>query len=120
MLLRRALVSAALLTVALPATPATADYGHHHRPVDVPCSTVDLIQDIDTANSHGGGVLNLDDACNYTLTTVDNLDANGSANGLPQITSRIVVNGGASTTISRDSSAPDPFRLFDVAPLPES
>lgn len=48
----------------------------------------------------------------HTLTTADNV-ANG-ANGLPQITSTITINGNNST-IRRSATASTTFRIFDIA-----
>ncbi|MGA8112662.1 MAG: hypothetical protein WCA46_03255 [Actinocatenispora sp.] len=79
----------------------------------VPCGTAALITAITNANAHRGGVLNLARSCTYALTAVDNQDANGSSNGLPQITSPITVNGN-NATISRADDVADPFRFFDV------
>lgn len=108
----RAVAGAVLLAVAVPASAASA-HGSYAGVDHVPCSAAALTTAIDDANARGGGVLDLARGCTYTLTDVNNEDENGSSNGLPQITSRIVIDGNGAT-ISRDTNAADPFRLFDV------
>jgi len=60
--------------------------------INVPCSTAALVAAINTANSAGGGTLNLAAGCHYSLTTPDN-----GENGLPVVTSQIAVNGNGAT-----------------------
>src|SRR5262249_43398294 len=75
---------------------------------NVPCSGVGggapgLVAAINAANGGGGGFINLAPGCTYLLTQVDNMvpDLNGSSsNGLPVITSPIILNG-SFTTIER-------------------
>ncbi len=63
---------------------------------------------INAANSSGGGIINLAAGCTYTLTAV----ANDPSTGLPEITSKIIING-SNTTITRSAVAPD-FRILLV------
>ena len=60
--------------------------------VSVACSSSSLISAIASANSSGGGTINLASGCHYALTTPDN-----GENGLPVVTSRINVNGNGAT-----------------------
>jgi hypothetical protein len=95
--------------------------------VNVPCSGGDggaagLIAAITTANV-GGGVINLASGCTYTLTAVNNTRSNPAfpasgppnlgPNGLPLVTSSILING-KNTTIARSSESRMPFRIFEV------
>ncbi|TDC24917.1 hypothetical protein E1265_08490 [Streptomyces sp. 8K308] len=68
----------------------------------------DLVNAIDAANTAGSGDLLLAPGCTYTLTAADS-----DEDGLPVITGDITLVG-ASTTITRSSTAPD-FRIFEVA-----
>jgi len=81
--------AAAALTVALLfAAAASAGTG-----VNVPCTgQAALVAAINTANSSGGGSINLAAGCHYDLTAADN-----GENGLPVVTSRITVNGKGAT-----------------------
>ncbi len=59
----------------------------------VPCTGQGaLVAAINAANAAGGGVINLTPGCHYALKSVDN-----GENGLPVVTSRIVVNGNGAT-----------------------
>lgn len=60
---------------------------------------------IDAANSAGGGLLQLAHRCHYQLTT----SPDGSENGLPAITSPIVIRGNQATIDGTGS-----FRDFEV------
>jgi uncharacterized repeat protein (TIGR01451 family) len=80
-----------------------------------PITTVtELISGITTANDEGcfpgQDTLNLQSATTFTLTAVNNSSVGD--NGLPQITSNIVIAGNGST-IERSGAAPN-FRLFQV------
>ena len=82
--------------------------------VDVPCDPTELINAINTANGSGGAtIMNLASGCTYTLTTVQ--DTTDGPNGLPPITSEIIINGNGAT-IERSSADGTPqFRIFHVA-----
>jgi hypothetical protein len=67
----------------------------------VPCRTDALAAAINSANSHGGGML---------ITTPAT-----AADGLPAITAGISLTGGKYTVISRDPAAATAFRILDVA-----
>lgn len=80
--------------------------------VTVPCDPNALISAINTANSNpGSDNLTLSSGCTYTLTTLNNTDATYGNNGLPVITSKVVINGNGAT-IARNSQSS--FRLFMV------
>jgi hypothetical protein len=82
------------------------------EPILVPCDTNALINAIDMANSNSeADLLSLAAGCTYLLTGVNN--DTDSPNGLPSITSEIVINGNGAT-IERSDTAPD-FRIFHVA-----
>ncbi len=85
-----------------------------NTPIVVDCNVNDLIGAITTANaSWGADTLYLTDDCTYTLTTVNN-NTDGP-NGLPPITSEIIINGNGAT-IERSSADGTPqFRIFHVA-----
>ena len=79
----------------------------------VGCSTNDLIEAIDNANAAAGpDTLSLAPACTYTLTSFDN-NTDGR-NGLPSITSEIIVEG-SGAIVERSPNAGQDFRLFHVA-----
>jgi hypothetical protein len=66
-------------------------------PLPPPCTTDFLIVSINNANGNGPGLdtINLDPGCVYELGIVDNtIDGN---NGLPSITTSIVINGNGAT-----------------------
>jgi hypothetical protein len=76
------------------------------------CTNTDLITAITDANTDPGPTtIDLNGGCTYTLTDVNNVSASGP-NGLPIITSEIVINGNGAT-IKRDSTSQ--FRIFEVA-----
>lgn len=77
--------------------------------VAVPCSEIALVNAINTANATGGGTLNLAAGCIYTL----NVPHGGAANGLPVITTAIILEG-IDTTIRRAPGALLPFRVVEV------
>jgi hypothetical protein len=83
-------------------------------PYSVPCNVVDLIQHINEANDTPAttDTLILTQGCVYALDRVDN-ETEG-ANGLPVITSRIIINGN-DAVIRRSMAAQDRFRLFYIA-----
>lgn len=108
--LKRSLILAAALLVlglilggCLPPTPPPT------------CSTEFLIWSINNANSNGPGTdtINLDPGCVYQLEVVDNtVDGN---NGLPSITSSIVINGNGATVRRSTLSQKAAIRLFHVS-----
>ncbi len=79
-----------------------------------PCTVEYLISKINEANSTPvtTDTIDLPAGCIYTLTEVDN-KTNGN-NGLPAITSPIIINGRHST-IRRDPATLEDFRLFYVS-----
>lgn len=84
------------------------------------CSLIDAITAANTDTATGGCIagdgadtIELETAVTYTLTLVNNASSQqGGNNGLPRITSEIVINGN-DATIARDTAAPL-FRLFEV------
>jgi hypothetical protein len=83
----------------------------HAATITVPCSVPALITAIINANSDPGpNTLELAPDCTCGLTASDNTGALG-ANGLPQITGEMTINGHG-TVIER--SAPTLFRLLQV------
>ncbi|MCJ7734827.1 MAG: hypothetical protein MUP11_09790, partial [Anaerolineales bacterium] len=92
-----------IFTGCLPSTPPP------------PCTTDFLIWSINNANSNGPGTdtINLDPGCVYQLEVVDNtVDGN---NGLPSITSSIVINGNGATVRRSTLSQKAAIRLFHVS-----
>ena len=80
-----------------------------------PCTTDFLIWSINNANSNGPGpdTINLDPGCVYQLGVVDNtIDGN---NGLPSITSSIVINGNGATVRRSTLSQKAAIRLFHIS-----
>ena len=74
--------------------------------INVPCTgQADLVAAINATNSAGGGTINLTRGCDYQLTSVDN----SGENGLPVITTSIIINGWQSTIDGTDS-----VRVFEV------
>ena len=116
-------IGAALLVLAV--GPAATAYAA--TDINVPCEgpgggSVGLIAAINAANSSGGGRINLERGCTYTLTAPDNLGPVG-ANGLPVIKTTIAINASGHenedaaiegdnsvTTIAGNAS----FRIFEV------
>jgi hypothetical protein len=83
-----AAAAAALIVALLFAAAASAGTG-----VNVPCTgQAALVAAINTANSAGGGSINLTAGCHYDLNAADN-----GENGLPVVTSPITVNGNGAT-----------------------
>jgi hypothetical protein len=77
-------------------------------PLNVPCTGQALVDAINSANSAGGGTLNLAAGCSYNLAGPDN-----GENGLPVVMSPIKVNGhGATIANIADNSVS--FRIFEV------
>ncbi|HET6878238.1 MAG TPA: choice-of-anchor Q domain-containing protein [Jatrophihabitans sp.] len=78
------------------------------------CSAAGLVAAIAAANTGaGGGQVNLQSGCVYTLAAADNSAEGG--NGLPVITGNLTIEGnGATIERSGDSSTPH-FRILDVA-----
>jgi hypothetical protein len=103
--------AAILLLAAAQAAPAAqASSG-----VTVPCSgpgggPAGLIAAINTANSGGGAMINLAAGCTYSLTAANNTNPMLGDNGLPVITSRIILNGFRTTIAGNDTS----FRILMV------
>jgi hypothetical protein len=93
------------LTAAMPEPAARADT------IVVPCSTSALVSAITSAPA--GSTLNLAHACNYGLTSVNNIGARGP-NGLPVIAKQLTIEGNRAT-ISRVGGFPS-FRVFEIAP----
>ena len=73
-------------------------YLHLGRPAGIDFAAVNA------ANGAGGGTINLDAGCTYTLTTADN-----GENGLPVVTQRVTVNGKGATITGSDE-----VRIFEV------
>src|ERR1019366_4584343 len=69
-----------------------------------------LIAAINTANASGGAMINLAAGCTYALTAANNTNPMLGDNGLPVITSRIIVNGFRTTIAGNDTS----FRILMV------
>jgi hypothetical protein len=63
---------------------------------------------VNTLNAAGGGSINLDSGCTYSLTTRDNLVMGG--NGLPVVVSPVTVNGKGATIAGNGSN----FRIFAI------
>lgn len=92
---------------AFTAVPSGADPHHGER---VRCDTEALRKAIKQANLAGGGELELAEKCTYTLNAADN-----DNNGLPVITSRIIIEG-QKTTIRRNTGVGTPeFRIFQIS-----
>ncbi|MCP3980534.1 MAG: hypothetical protein GY716_14625 [bacterium] len=89
-------------------------------PIVADGSTCTLVDAVTSANSDsatggctaGSGSDRIELTAGATLTTVNNSGGNGD-NGLPIVTSPIIVDGGG-FTVDRDAGAPS-FRFFDVA-----
>src|ERR1019366_8194373 len=100
--------AAILLLAAVPAAQASTG-------ATVPCSgpgggPAGLIAAINTANASGGAMINLAAGCTYALTAANNTNSMLGDNGLPVITSRIIVNG-FRTTIAGNATS---FRILMV------
>jgi len=92
-----------MLTGCLPETPPP------------PCTTDFLIWSINNANANGPGtdIINLDPGCVYQLAYVDNtIDGN---NGLPSITSSIIINGNNATIRRSTLSQKSAIRLLHIS-----
>ena len=76
----------------------------------VPCRSAALIAAIISANASGGSTINLAAGCTYALTAANNSDPMLGDNGLPVITSPIILNGFRTTIAGNDST----FRIFLV------
>jgi hypothetical protein len=80
-----------------------------------PCTVAFLIYSINNANNNGPGMdtINLDPGCVYELGVVDNtIDGN---NGLPSITSSIVINGNDATIRRSTGAQKSAIRLFHIS-----
>src|SRR5216683_5491435 len=100
--------AAILLLAAAPAAQASSG-------ATVPCSgpgggPAGLIAAINTANASGGAMINLAAGCTYALTAANNTNPMSGGNGLPVITSRIILNG-FHTTIAGNGTS---FRILMV------
>ena len=100
--------AAILLLAAVPAAQASTG-------ATVPCSgpgggPAGLIAAINTANASGGATINLAAGCTYALTGANNTNPTLGDNGLPVITSRIILNGFRTTIAGNDTS----FRILMV------
>jgi hypothetical protein len=94
---------ALVLSSCLPSTPPP------------PCTTDFLIWSINNANNNGPGTdtINLDPGCVYQLDVVDNtIDGN---NGLPSITSSIIINGNGATVRRSTGAQKSAIRLFHIS-----
>jgi CHRD domain len=83
---------------------------------NVPCSgtgggAAGLVAAINAANAGGGGTVNLESGCTYSLTSANNTIPGLGANGLPAITSPITINGGGGATIAGNNSS---FRVIAI------
>jgi hypothetical protein len=78
--------------------------------VNVSCAAggAGLVTAVNTVNAAGGGSINLDSGCTYSLTTRDNVVMGG--NGLPVVVSPITVNGAGATIAGNGSN----FRIFAI------
>src|ERR1022692_4339522 len=99
---------AILFLAAVPAAQASTG-------ATVPCSgpgggPAGLIAAINTANASGGAMINLAAGCTYALTAANNTNPMLGDNGLPVITSRIILNGFRTTIAGNDTS----FRILMV------
>jgi hypothetical protein len=97
-----AVLAAGTLTLIVPTTAHAA----------VACNEPALVAAIKAANAAGGGTVTLANPCTYVLTSSHDAGANGP-DGLPRITTRITLLGGANSTITR-SAAAAPFRIAEV------
>src|ERR1022692_746857 len=100
--------AAILLLAAVPAAQASTG-------ATVPCSgpgggPAGLIAAINTANASGGATINLAAGCTYALTGANNTNPTLGDNGLPVITSRIILNGFRTIIAGNDTS----FRILMV------
>lgn len=97
-------MTAAVLAVAL-LSAAAASARSLGRAINVSCTgQAALVAAINSANSAGGGTINLPAGCHIELFTADN-----GENGLPVITTPIVVNGNHATIDGTGS-----VRVFEV------
>jgi hypothetical protein len=78
--------------------------------VNVPCSSggAGLVTATNTVNAAGGGSINLDSGCTYSLTARDNTDFGG--NGLPVVVTPITVNGKGATIAGNSTN----FRIVAI------
>jgi hypothetical protein len=84
-------------------------------PPPPPCSAEFLILSINDANNNGPGTdtIDLDPGCVYELGVVNNtIDGN---NGLPSITSSIVINGNVATIRRSTGAQKSAIRLFHIS-----
>jgi hypothetical protein len=86
----------------------------HAEAIDVPCNISSLRQAIAQANENGEpDTINLEQGC--TLTLYDGSYSNGQGNnGMPIITSEIIVNGNGGTIERATNGGAPEFRLFQV------
>ena len=109
----RRLVTTGVLVGALTAAAALAlgSAGYAAAQINVPCSAggPGLVAAFAAANSGGGATIKLDHGCTYLLTTANNAGPLG-ANGLPVVTTTIVVKGNDATIAGNSTT----FRLIQV------
>jgi hypothetical protein len=78
--------------------------------VNVPCGAggTGLVAAVNSVNAAGGGSINLDSGCTYSLTTRNNTVMGG--NGLPVVVTPIVVNGKGATIAGNNTN----FRIIAI------
>lgn len=82
----------------------------------VGCDVSELVNAINAANaSPDADTLELATGCTYTLTQVNNTDPSLGPNGLPVITSDIVINGSGATIAPGSDNGIAEFRIFQIA-----
>jgi len=107
--------SAVVACLVLAAAGAVA--AHASGSGRVPCSGAGgggggLVAALNSANASGGGVINLESGCTYSLTSANNTVPGVGANGLPVITTPITINGGGGATIAGNDSN---FRIIAIS-----
>ncbi|MFB9623618.1 hypothetical protein [Nonomuraea helvata] len=103
--------AAALAGITLGAMPQAAQaMPALAKAVNVPCDPDALVTAITAANGNGAGTLLLSPDCVYNYTA-----ATDSGDALPIITGDITLVGGSGTSIRRDPTATDAFRVLQVA-----
>jgi hypothetical protein len=108
---RRAVPGAIVATVIVVASLVAVPVAQAQAVYSVGCDVPGLISAITSANSSGGGTLDLATDCTYLLGSGPYSNGLG-ADGLPVITSAIRITGNGST-ITRSSSA-TAFRLIEL------
>ncbi len=87
-LLAKTVIGTGVSALLVGFVPAGAS--HAADALNVPCSSgqAGLVAALNAANASGGGRINLDDGCVYDLTT-----PSSGLNGLPAVTTPIIING---------------------------